>query len=123
MDDKTSFKRDLLVVGDRVFIKPLEGHDKTSSGLYLPQGIQEKEKVQCGTIVKVGPGYPIPDLGAVEAEPWQVHKFENKYFPLQAKEGDDCIFLRNSAIEVEFENEKYVIVPHSAILVILRNRT
>lgn len=121
MNDKLSLKKELIVVGDRVFIKPQEGCDQTSSGLYLPQGVQEKEKVQGGTVVKVGPGYPIPDLSAIEAEPWQAQKFENKYFPLQAKEGDYCIFLRSSSIEVEFENAKYVIVPHSAILVILRN--
>ena len=28
--------------------------------------------------------------------------------------------MRDSTIEVEFENEKYLIVPHSAILMLLR---
>ena len=113
-------KRELILVGDRVLIESDEGHDRTDSGLYLPQGVKEKEKVHSGMVVKTGPGYPIPDPSALEIEPWQTPKFENKYFPLQAKEGDYCIFLRNSGIEIDFEGKKYVVIPHSAILVIIR---
>lgn len=110
----------LFVVGDRVLIMPDQGEDKTDTGLYLPQGVKEKDKVQAGTVVKTGPGYPIPDPAALEIEPWESPKIENKYFPLQAKEGDYCIFLRNSGVEVEYEGVKYVIVPHSAILLLVR---
>lgn len=115
-------KKELIVVGDRVLIEPDEGEDRTDTGLYLPQGVKEKEEVRSGTIVKVGPGYPIPDLTALEAEPWQTPKAEKKYVPLQAKEGDYCIFLRKQGIEIEFEGKRYVVVGHSAILALLRNR-
>ena len=114
-------KKELIVVGDRVLISPDDGEDRTDTGLYLPQGVKEKEKVQSGTVVKTGPGYPIPDPSALEIEPWQTAKFEKKYFPLQAGEGDYCIFLRNAGIEIQFEGRKYIVVPHSAILVLLRN--
>jgi co-chaperonin GroES (HSP10) len=115
-------RNELIVVGDRVLIAPDMGEDRTDTGLYLPQGIKEKEKVQSGLIVKTGPGYPVPDPAALEIEPWESPKFDTKYFPLQAKEGDYCIFLRNAGIEIEYEAKKYVVVPHSAILVILRNK-
>jgi co-chaperonin GroES (HSP10) len=115
--------KELVIVGDRVLILPDEGSDRTDSGLYLPQGVKEKEKVQGGTVVKVGPGYPVADPSALEVEPWQTPKFENKYFPLQVKEGDYCIFLRNSGIEIEFQQKKYIVVPHSAILVLLRQNS
>jgi len=111
---------ELIMVGDRVLIEPDEGEDRTDTGLYLPQGVKERDKVQKGRIIKTGPGYPIPDPTALEIEPWQAPKFENKYLPLQAKEGDSCIFLRNTGIEIEFKQKKYVVVPHSAILVLLR---
>ncbi len=114
-------KKELIVIGDRVLILPDEREDRTDTGLYLPQGIKEKEKIQSGTIVKTGPGYPIPDPLALEIESWETPKFENKYFPLQAKEGDYCVFLRNSGVEIEFEGKKYVIVPHSAILILMRS--
>jgi len=113
--------KELILVGDRVLILPDEDQNRTDTGLYLPEGVKEKEKVQSGTVIKVGPGYPIPDPSALEIEPWQTPKFENRYFPLQAKEGDYCIFLRNAGIEIEYEKKKYVVVPHSAILVILRD--
>ena len=114
-------KKELIIVGDRVLIAPDEGDERTDTGLYLPQGVKEKEKVQSGKIIKIGPGYPIPDPSALEIEPWQAPKFDNKYFPLQAHEGDYCIFLRSAGIEIEFEKNKYMVVPHSAILVLLRN--
>ncbi len=115
-------KKELIVVGDRVLILPEDSDDRTDAGLYLPQGVKEKDKVQTGTIIKTGPGYPVPDPSAVEREPWQeVPQAEKHYFPLQAKEGDYCIFLRNSGIEIEFESKNYVVVPQSAILVILRS--
>jgi chaperonin GroES len=115
-------KKDLIVVGDRVLIAPETDEEKTDSGLYLPQGVKEKEKVQTGRIIKVGPGYPLADPGSLDAEPWKAQEPENKkYLPLQAQEGDYCIFLRSSGIDIEYEGEKYIVVPHSSILVLLRS--
>ena len=115
-------EKELIVVGDRVLILPDEGEDRTDTGLYLPQGVKEKEKVQTGTVVKTGPGYPMPNPEDLESEPWKPPKMESKYLPLQAREGDYCIFLRNSGIGVDYEGKKYIVVPHSAILVLLRNK-
>lgn len=36
----------LIVVGDRVLIKPKKEAEKTDSGLFLPPGVKEKEKIQ-----------------------------------------------------------------------------
>ncbi|MCX5714276.1 MAG: co-chaperone GroES family protein [Candidatus Omnitrophica bacterium] len=107
--------KELIVVGDRVLILPDDGHDRTDTGLYLPQGVKEKEKIQSGTIIKTGPGYPIPDPAAIEIEPWQTPSPQRHYFPLEAKEGDYCIFLRNAGIEIEFEGKKYIVVPHGQV--------
>jgi len=111
----------LIVVGDRVLIDPDEDREKTNAGLYLPPTVTEKEKVQGGYIVKTGPGYPVPDFDSLNNEPWTAPKSEMKYIPLQAKEGDYVLFLRKSAIEIEFEEKKYLIAPQSAILVLVRN--
>jgi chaperonin GroES len=113
-------KKNLIIVGDRVLIAPDEGVDKTSSGLYLPPTVKEKEKVMGGYVVKTGPGYPVHDPNILQ-EPWAAsEKKEVKYFPLQATDGDYAIFLKESAVEIEFEGEKYLIVPHSAILALVR---
>jgi chaperonin GroES len=52
-----------IVVGDRVLIRPQEESNKTNTGLYLPPGVSEKEKVQSGYIIKTGPGYPTAAQG------------------------------------------------------------
>ncbi len=110
----------IIVVGDRVLIKPDESRSKTSHGLYLPQTVHEKEKVQAGFVVKVGPGYPLADPSNLSDEPWEERQSEPRYIPLQAEEGDYAIFMRKAAIEVEIDDQKYVIVPQSAILLLIR---
>jgi len=110
----------LIAVGDRVLIKPSSAQSKTKSGLYLPPGVQEKENIHSGYVVKVGPGYPIPAITDVD-EPWKDKSEEVKYVPLQPKEGDLAIYLQNSGYEIFFNREKYVIVPHSAILLLIRD--
>jgi len=110
----------IIVVGDRVLIKPKKMSERTSSGLYLPPGVQEKEKIQSGYIMKMGPGYPIP-LPGDDDEPWKDKDEQVKYIPLQTKEGDLAIFLQRGAIEIMYEGEKYFIVPQSSILMLERD--
>lgn len=108
-----------IVIGDRVLIRPEENLEKTSSGLYLPPSVLEKERVQSGYIIKSGPGYPVA-APVDEDEPWKESKNSAKYIPLQVKEGDLAIFLRKEAIEIEVEKEKLLIIPQSAILLVFR---
>lgn len=111
-------KKNIIIVGDRVLIDPDEQMNKTPSGLYLPPTVKEKEKILGGHVVKVGPGYAVPDTTPDES--WQSGKKEVRYVPLQATEGDYAIFLKDTAMELEFEEKKYLIVPHSAILALVR---
>jgi len=109
-----------ILVGDRVLVKPKTPENKTKAGLYLPPTVQEKEKVQSGYVVKVGPGYPIPAMAEIE-ESWKPRQEDVRYVPLQAHEGDLAIYLQNSGYEIEFRNEKYVILSHSSILMLIRD--
>lgn len=109
----------LILVGDRVLIRLKKPNEKTGSGLYLPPGVQEKEKVQQGYIIKTGPGYPIP-MPTEDSEPWMDQEEKIKYMPLQAKEGDLAIFLLSGAHEVMYENEKYFIISQNSILMLER---
>ena len=109
----------LVVIGDRVLIRFSKTSDRTQSGLYLPPGVQEKEKVQQGHVIKTGPGYAIPL--PIENEPWKSEEEQVKYIPLQVREGDLAIFLLSGAVEIMYEGEKYFIVPQSAILMLERD--
>ena len=86
----------------------------------MPPTVQENEKVQSGYIVKVGPGYPIPAVSE-EDEQWKEKSEDVKYVPLQTHIGDLAIYLNRNGHEIEFNNEKYIILPHSAILMIIRD--
>ena len=108
----------LVIIGDRVLIRPSKPNERTQTGLYLPPGVQEKEKVQQGYIIKTGPGYAIPV--PADDEPWKAEEEQVKYIPLQAREGDLAIFLLSGATEIMYEGEKYFIVPQSAILMLER---
>lgn len=111
------FKK-LIVIGDRLLIRPSKPNERTESGLYLPPGVQEKEKIQQGYVVKTGPGYAIPM--PIENEPWKTEEEQVKYVPLQAREGDLAIFLLSGATEVMYEGDRYFIVPQNAILMLER---
>ncbi|OEK06378.1 co-chaperone GroES [Roseivirga misakiensis] len=111
----------LIVVGDRLLIRPKKNAEKTESGLYLPPGVQEREKVQTGYVLKVGPGYPIP-LPTDEDEHWKNNDEKVKYVPLQAEEGDLAIFLQKSAVEIIYQGEKLFIVPQASVLMLEREQ-
>lgn len=113
----------LIVVGDRVLIKPKSEAIKTRGGLLLPPGYKEKEEIQSGYVVKTGPGYPIPMPSDDMDEPWKHKSKEDtvNYIPLQAIVGDLAIFLKKGAVEIQYHNEKYFIVPQHSILLLERD--
>lgn len=108
-----------IIIGDRVLIKPRDMETRTKSGLVLPATVKEKEEIQSGYIIKTGPGYPIPSQEI--DEPWKDQTSDPKYIGMQAKEGDLAIFLKSRSHEIEFENEKFLIVPHASILLLIRD--
>lgn len=113
--------REVIVVGDKVLIKPEAEDSKTPSGLYLPQGVSAKETVAGGYVVNVGPGYPTAEAAA-DGEPWSGARGDMRYVPLQAQRGDFALFLRRDSVEVEIDGNEYLIVGHSAILLLIRDR-
>jgi co-chaperonin GroES (HSP10) len=108
------------MVGDKVLIKPKHPSSQTKSGLYLPPTVQQSEKIQSGYVIKAGPGYPLP-TPAEEQEVWRKKDDRVHYLPLQAREGDLAVYLQNAAYEIKFNDENYMIVPHSAVLMLIRD--
>ncbi len=108
-----------VVVGDRVLIRPKSNDERTKAGIYLPPGVQEKEKIQSGYVLKTGPGYPVGPPPESD-EPWKEGVSAPQYIPLQARVGDLAIFIQNGSYEIEYGEQKYVIVPNAAILMLIR---
>jgi len=114
----------LIVVGDRVLVKSEEGEERTKVGLYLPSTAVDSQAVQGGKIVATGPGLPMPDLADASDEPWRQitgSQRETRFVPMQARSGDYALFFRKAAVEITFENERYLVVPQSAILALVRD--
>jgi hypothetical protein len=71
-------------------------------------------------VVQVGPGLAYPDPFDADEEPWKRRERRPRYIPPQAQEGDFAIFMRKAAVEISFEEEKYLIVPNAAVLALIR---
>ena len=73
----------LIVVGDRLIIELSESSDRTDMDLALPPNVKEKEEIQSGYVLKVGPGHPI--AFDEESEPWKSNDNPVKYICIQKK--------------------------------------
>jgi co-chaperonin GroES (HSP10) len=110
-----------LMIGDKVLLKPTNPQGKTKSGLLLPPSVQEGEKLQTGYVIKTGPGIPLPS-STEEDESWKKKEENVAYLPLQAREGDLAVYLQSAGFEVFICEEKYLILPHSSILMLIRDK-
>lgn len=113
----------LIVVGDRVLVTPEEGEERTNVGLYLPPTAVDRQAVQSGRIIATGPGTPLPEPNQLDDEPWKIpsSNAEPKYVAMQAQVGDFALFFRKAAVEISFEDTRYLVVPQAAILVLVRS--
>lgn len=111
----------LIVVGDRVLVKIEDGEDRTKVGLYLPPTAIDSQAVQGGTIIATGPGLPMPDLADNNEEPWRVAMRETRFVPMQARTGDYALFFRKAAVEITFDGDRFLVVPQTAILALVRD--
>ena len=87
---------------DRLIVERLEGDEKTTSGLYIPDSA--KEKPQQGKVVAVGKGRVLQD-GTVQ--------------PVDLKEGDTILFGKYSGTEIKIEENEYLIMREDDVLGVL----
>lgn len=117
-------KKQLIVVGDRLLIRPEEGEERTNAGLFLPQTAVAARQARGGWVVSVGPGVPVINPMDMMDEHWGENEGRGdpppRFMPLQAQEGDYALFLHKAAVEITFEKKNYLIVPNSAILALVR---
>lgn len=87
---------------DNVLIKPLEGEDKTPSGIVLPD--TAKEKPQIGKVMAVGPG-TVDEKG--------------KPVKMTVKAGQKVMYKKWGGNEVKVGTEEWMIVEQKDILAIV----
>ena len=93
--DKTSIRP----LQDRLIVSRIDGEEKTSSGLYIPDSA--KEKPQQGKVIAVGKGKVRED---------------GKVVPLDVKKGDVILFGKYSGSEIKIDGEEYLIMREDDVL-------
>ena len=115
-------RKQIIIVGDRVLIQPDTDEKKSAAGLYLPPSVIEKQDVHGGVVVEVGPGIPVGKPDDSSEEPWKTNSNGViRYIPTQAEIGDYALFLSKASIEIKVEDQDYLILHQSAILVLIRD--
>jgi chaperonin GroES len=92
----------LKALGDRLVVQAVEQHDRTKSGIVLPESA--KEKPQEGKVISVGPGKLLDD-GRIK--------------PLEVKAGERVLYGRYAGTEVRIEGEDYLILREDDVLAIV----
>lgn len=87
---------------DRVLVRRIDGADKTSGGLFIPDSA--KEKPQEGEVVAAGAGTKDEDGSRI---------------PLDIKVGDKILFGKWSGTEIKIDGEELMIMKEGDILGIL----
>lgn len=87
---------------DRVLVRRLEGEEKTSGGLIIPESA--KEKPAEGEIVSVGEG---------------ARKDSGELIAMSVKAGDKVLFGKWSGTEVKIDGEELLIMKESDVLGIM----
>ena len=102
MATKTKTKTKIRPLDDRVLIKPDVAEDRTSSGIYLPEGA--KEKPITGKVIAVGPG-KLADDGTRTA--------------ITVKVGETVVYGKYTGTEVELDDEQHVLAKEGELLGVL----
>ncbi|MCI6547511.1 MAG: co-chaperone GroES [Coriobacteriaceae bacterium] len=92
----------LKPLGDRVLVKPAPKEEKTSSGLYISSGAQEKP--QRGNVIAVGEGKRDQD---------------GKRIPVDVKAGDEVFYGKFGGNEVKVDGEDFLLLRADDIYAII----
>ena len=89
-------------LGDKIIVQRLEAEEKTASGIFLPEGAQEKP--QQAKVVRVGTGKVTDDGIKVD---------------FQVKEGDTIILGKWGGTEIKIDGNDYIVMGEDEVLAIV----
>ena len=95
----TKTKTTITPLDDRVVVQPTEAEDRTTSGIFLPEGA--KEKPMTGKVVAAGPGKLADDGTRTN---------------ISVKKGDTVVYGKYAGTEVELDGVKHMIITDNELL-------
>ena len=97
----------LRPIDARVIVEKKVKQEKTESGIFLPDSVDEQAQVVEGDVIAVGPG----SRSMMNGEP----------MPMDIKVGDKIVYMKFSAIEIEDSGVEYFVVSERDIVAIVEN--
>jgi chaperonin GroES len=91
--------KNLVPLGDRIIVEPIEQEEMTAGGIYVPE--TAKEKPQEARVIAVGPG-SLRDDGERN--------------PMDVAEGDRVIFAKYAGTEFKLDDRKLLILSERDVL-------
>ena len=117
-------KRTVHLVGANVLVEELEGDEKSSGGIIIPDK-SAKSDLLLGRVVQKGPGFLIP--ATEKAEKDDLHAILNGkseerpiFIPLDLQEGDVVYFPKEVGDEIFLDGKSYKVVPYPAMRLFIR---
>jgi len=89
-------------IRNMILVRKNNQEQKTSSGLFVPQNVDEK--VSTGTVVAVGSGNLT---------------YSGKIVKLEVSVGDTVAFNKNASVEITIDNEKLILLREDQIYCVL----
>ena len=89
----------------RVVVKKPHREEKTESGIFLPDTVNEQGQTALGEVLAVGPG----SRNMMNGEP----------MPLSVKVGDKVIYVKFGGTEVQHEGEELMVLMEKDIIAVV----
>ena len=97
----------LRPIDARVIVEKKVKQEKTESGIFLPDSVDEQAQVVEGDVIAVGPG----SRSMMNGEP----------MPMDIKVGDTIVYTKFSATEIQHEGEEFFVVTERDIIAVVED--
>jgi chaperonin GroES len=91
----------------RVVVKKPKREEKTESGIFLPDNVNEQGQTAIGDVVAVGPG--------------SRNMMNGDRMPLGIEVGDKLIYMKMGAYEVKHNNQEYFVITEREIVAVVED--
>jgi len=98
----------LRPIDARVIVEKKVKQEKTESGIFLPDSVDEQAQVVEGDVIAVGPG----SRSMMNGEP----------MPMDIKVGDTILYTKFAATEVQYEGKEFMVVVEKDIIAVAEKK-
>jgi chaperonin GroES len=98
----------LRPIDARVIVEKKVKQEKTESGIFLPDSVDEQAQVVEGDVIAVGPG----SRSMMNGEP----------MPMDIKVGDTILYTKFAATEVQYKGKEFMVVVEKDIIAVAEKK-